>query len=72
MHEQEVSNRRQLKLQKDLNWQKKINPGVTWIGKRTSFLCQCWLVSQVTFLQQFVQATFKSPKLSELLALQKP
>lgn len=69
MHEQEVSNRRQLKLQKDLNWQKKINPGVTWIGNRTSFLCQCWLVSQVTFLQQFVQATFKSPKLSELLAL---
>lgn len=29
MHEQKVSNRRQLKLQKDLDWQKRINPRVT-------------------------------------------
>lgn len=28
-HEQKVSNRRQLKLQKDLNWQNRINPRVT-------------------------------------------
>lgn len=69
MHEQEVSTRRQLKLQKYLNWQKIINPRVTWMGNSTSFLCQCWLASQIIFLQQFVQATFKSPKLSELSAL---
>lgn len=69
MHEQEVSNRRQLKLQKYLNWQKIINPRVTWIGSRISFLCQCWLVSHITFLHQFVKPTFKSPKLSEILAL---
>lgn len=39
------------------------------VGNRTSFLCQCWPFSQILFTQLFVQATFKSSKLSELLVL---
>lgn len=68
MHEQKVSNRRQLILQKDLNCQKIINPRVTcW--KQHFFSLPMLAVFPNFIYTEFVQATFKSSKLSELLAL---